>query len=91
MASNETTRGGRSVFSVRKHKQRTGGAFVLDGVLLIDDVADPRRQRLDRARLTADERVYDAALVPFLADLACSDPHVAPQGSATGWITPTWG
>ncbi len=59
----------------------TGGAFVLDCVLLIDDVTESRRQRLDRARLTADERVYDAALVPFLADLARSDPHVAPQGS----------
>jgi hypothetical protein len=51
--------------------------FALDGVLLVDDVDDPRWQRLDRARLTTDERAYDEALVPFLADLARSDPHVA--------------
>jgi hypothetical protein len=36
-------------------------------------VEDPRWQRLDPARLTADERAYDEALVPFLADLARGD------------------
>jgi hypothetical protein len=51
--------------------------FALDGVLLVDDVADPRWQQLDHARLTADERAYDEALIPFLADLARGDPHVA--------------
>jgi hypothetical protein len=51
--------------------------FELDGLLMVDDVEDPRWQRLDRARLTIDERAYDEALVPFLADLARSDPHVA--------------
>ena len=51
--------------------------FALDGVLLVDDVNDPRWQRLDRARLTADERAYDEALVRFLADLARSDPDAA--------------
>jgi hypothetical protein len=29
--------------------------FALDGVLLVDDVEDPRRQRLARKRLTTDE------------------------------------
>jgi uncharacterized protein YjbI with pentapeptide repeats len=48
-------------------------AFALDGVLLVDDVEDTRWQRLDRARLSTDERAYDEALVPFLADLARSD------------------
>jgi hypothetical protein len=47
--------------------------FTLDGVLLVDDVDDARWQRLVRMRFTADERVYDAALVPFLVDLARSD------------------
>jgi hypothetical protein len=52
-------------------------AFALDGPLLVDDANDPRWRRLDRARLTTDEGVYDEALVPFLADLARGDPHVA--------------
>lgn len=51
--------------------------FALDGPLLVDDVDDPRWQRLDRQWLTTDERAYDEALVPFLADLARSDPQVA--------------
>ena len=51
--------------------------FALDGPLLVDDVDDPRWGRLDRGRLTTDERAYDEALVPFLADLARTDPHVA--------------
>jgi hypothetical protein len=49
--------------------------FALDGVLLVDDVS--RWQRLDRSRLTTDVHTYDEALLPFLADLARSDPHVA--------------
>jgi hypothetical protein len=51
--------------------------FALDNILLVDNVEDPRWQRLDRARLTTDEAAYDEALVPFLADLARRDPHVA--------------
>jgi hypothetical protein len=49
--------------------------FALDGVLLVDDVQDPRWQWLGRARLTTDERAYDEVLV--LADLARSDACVA--------------
>ena len=51
--------------------------FALDGLLLVDDVDDPRWQRLDRTRLTSDELAYDEALVPFLADLARTNLHVA--------------
>ena len=56
---------------------RSRPGFALDGPLLVDDVDDPRWRQLDRGRLTTDERAYDEALVPFLADLARTDPHVA--------------